>query len=492
MQRNKNVGKLETAVQFVQQVIPTRPPVITKATRHIIATLCRLFHPYTVLRLDTMRMTMAPPLESNYGSYHDYYAPHWKLYPRTYVVTRAPFSFVDKIDGDIDKSVWKSVPWSESFRDIQGGPNSDDDDDDDAFLPDDCEPPPPALTRFKALYDDDHLYIAAELRPWTEEGFRLPTEAHFTERNAPIYQRDSDFEVFVDCDGTNHNYKELEVNAINTVWNLLLDRPYADGGREHSGRVAVPGDDDYYEVYHQTTATRIVSGKINDPSGQGALWTVEMALAYSDLLFNTTATFSTTTATTTTPAPQKNASWRINFSRVERQGQINWTWQPQVRWDAATQQYRGIVDMHMPDAWGYLQFADDDDDDAAIMPSSTRMPDVIHPSSRMDRTWPAKLTAMTVYYALHHYRTTTGHYTTALSDLHVPAAIVEPFEIRIHLTTADQNNSNHSTRGDSGFVVTATSRINMDNSDDDRVAVTVRDDRRLTVTHRPRDTSTAK
>jgi hypothetical protein len=49
------------------------------------------------------------------------------------------------------------------------------------------------------------------------------------------------------------------------------------------------------------------------------------------------------------PRPQAGTVWRINFSRVEwKAGQAkedNWVWSPQ-----------GIVDMHVPDRWGYLRF----------------------------------------------------------------------------------------------------------------------------------------
>ncbi len=30
--------------------------------------------------------------------------------------------------------------------------------------------------------------------------------------------------------GDNHNYHELEFNALNTTWELALERPYKDGG----------------------------------------------------------------------------------------------------------------------------------------------------------------------------------------------------------------------------------------------------------------------
>jgi hypothetical protein len=38
--------------------------------------------------------------------------------------------------------------------------------------------------------------------------------------------KDNDFEVFVDTDGSTHMYKELEVNAINTTWDLELSKVY--------------------------------------------------------------------------------------------------------------------------------------------------------------------------------------------------------------------------------------------------------------------------
>ena len=112
---------------------------------------------------------------------------------------KAPCAFLDRIDGDVDQPVWQGVPWSEYFGDIvhhpgSGGGNSKRDDA--------AAAPPlesnnqqsilhPAATRFKALYDEDYFYIAAVLHPAPG----LPTVAHFTQRNLPIYQRDSDFEA---------------------------------------------------------------------------------------------------------------------------------------------------------------------------------------------------------------------------------------------------------------------------------------------------------
>lgn len=324
-------------------------------------------------------------------------------YPRQYVAKRVAQPIT--IDGNVEKDVWRNVPWSEAFGDIQGkdGPSQVDNN-----IP---------WTAFKALYDDTHLYICAVLHP--KDG--LPTEAHFTERNAPIYQRDSDFEVFVQVgypNGSvtttwNHDYKELEINALNTPWNLLMDKPYWDGGQEHSGRVAKNSTDPmYYEVYNQETATRVVSGQLNHPT-QGALWTVEMKLAFSDLWIQTNYRVETTLDA---PKPPFAVPWRINFSRVEKKGSINWTWQPQYRWDPVQKEFVGFVDMHLPDAWGYLSFD----------------------RPARDITWPAQLAAMCLYYAQRHHRDVRGEFTDDVNALELPQNMLEPFQVDIQVKGPDQ------------------------------------------------------
>jgi hypothetical protein len=353
------------------------------------------------------------------------------------------------IDGDLDKDVWRNIAWSDLFDDIQGI--------DDAPPYSNLKIP---TTRFKALYDDHYLYIIAALYP----AAGLSTKAYYTERNSPIYQRDSDFEVFIDVDQTNHMYKEFEVNAINTVWNLLLNKPYDDGGQEYSGRIARPGERNYYEVDHQHSATKVISGIINDEKNStGALWTVEVALSFADILSNTTMMKLNKSYS---PA---GTSWRVNFSRVENQGQINWTWQPQIRWNPERRRYSGLIQMHMPDAWGYLCFVDDDN---LGVSSDT---DTVPQKNLRDSLWPEKLTAMTVYYALHHYKNIHGQFTNNLSELILPAEIIEPFLVNIQLLSKDH------VRSSEGFTV----NVPVTTSDDYEICVEVRDDRFLEVTHSP-------
>ena len=153
----------------------------------------------SIFCLEEFRKTMLPAeLQSAFD-------PHWHLYPKTYVAPKITFPLIDHLNGDLNKEVWSSVPWSDDFDDIRG----------EADAPSEDRPSSNCRTRFKALLDDDYLYIGAML------GSDFETQAHFTQRNSPIFQKDSDFEVFVDPFGSCQNYKELELNAINTVWNLI-------------------------------------------------------------------------------------------------------------------------------------------------------------------------------------------------------------------------------------------------------------------------------
>lgn len=263
-----------------------------------------------------------------------------------------------EINGDIYKPVWEEVPWSEDFVDIQG-----------VDAPKDSGPWGTTKTRMKMRWDDTHLYIATEM---TAHGWRI--DAHFTKRNEPIFQKDSDIEVFLDTDGSNTNYKELEVNAKNTVWNLLLDKPYSSGGGEQSGRVAKPGDHNFWDVTGQKTATKTYDMEIGKMSTRGK-WTAEIALKHTDSLSRTLGS-----------PPTVGKFWRINFSRVEREGKYNWVWSPMMLWTPKEAKYTGQVNMHAPDAWGYVHFVEAGAASAG-------------PASWVDPKWPVKSAASQIFYA---------------------------------------------------------------------------------------------
>jgi len=289
------------------------------------------------------------------------------------------------IDGDLSKAAWAAAPWSSPFQEIRG-----------ADAPDGSQPPAACVTRMKMLWDSEYLYVGAELASDFE------VRATFTERNSPIFQQDSDFEVFVDAEGSCHAYKELEVNALNTVWNLLLTRPYADGGGEHSGRVAQPGSSEHYEARRQTTATRVLRGRLNAP--EGAAWAVEIALCHSDTLARQPGAVK----------PAVGGAWRINFSRVERKGEVNWVWRPQVVWEPRRRRYEGKVNMHLPDAWGLVKFAPHAAADAG---------EITLPAD--SGAVAAHAAAMSVYYAQHAHREQLGAFAPSVAALRARALLDE-------------------------------------------------------------------
>ncbi len=237
------------------------------------------------------------------------------MHPRGYVCFRAPHALT--LNGKLDDPAWAHAPWSQDFDDIEG----------------DLKPHPQHRTRMKMMWDDNYFYIGAEL-----------IEPHvwgtLTRHDSVIFQ-DNDFEVFLDPDGDNHNYYELEINALNTTWDLRLPKAYRDGG---------PALNEW-EIPGMKTAVS-VQGTLNDSSDLDHSWTVEIALPWKPL---------GEYATCASP-PHPGDAWRINFSRVEWDTDIidgkyvkvpnrpehNWVWAPQ-----------GIVDMHQPETWGYVQFSAD-------------------------------------------------------------------------------------------------------------------------------------
>lgn len=240
--------------------------------------------------------------------------------PRRYICTRAASPV--QVDGNLDEAVWTKVPWSDPFVDIEGP----------------ARPKPRLRTMVKMLWDDQYFYLGAYLE-------EPAVWATLTARDSIIYQ-DNDFEVFIDPDGDTHNYYELEMNALNTVWDLLLVKPYRDGGP------AVHA----WDIQGLKTGVHLM-GTLNDPSDRDKAWTVEIALPFAVLK-------ECIPGKPDRPAPGEQ--WRVNFSRVEywletRGGtyaktkdagtgqplpEDNWTWAPQ-----------GVVNIHYPEMWSYVQFS---------------------------------------------------------------------------------------------------------------------------------------
>ena len=258
--------------------------------------------------------------------------------PKGYVCQRASDPIT--IDGRIGKPVWDAAPWTDYFVDIEGA----------------RKPTPRFHTRAKMLWDDHYLYVATYL----EDPHVWGT---LTKKNSIIFN-DNDFEIFIDPDGDNHNYYEFEINALGTIWELSLDKPYRDGGPIHRGD-NMPG---LLSAVH-------VDGSLNDPSDTDRGWSVEIAIPWKGL-----ARYGRK------GPPREGDQWRINFSRVhwlhdivdgqyvkvprEAHPEDNWVWSPQE-----------AIDMHRPERWGYVQFA--------TKPAQAFVP---------DSSWPLRELLMELYY----------------------------------------------------------------------------------------------
>lgn len=256
--------------------------------------------------------------------------------PKRYLCRRTdqPLS---SLDGRLNKPFWDIAEWSELFEDIEG----------------DAKPSPAKRTRCKMLWDDNFLYFGAEL----EEDEIWAT---LTERDSVIFY-DNDFEIFIDPDGDTHNYYEFEINALNTVWDLLLVKPYRDGGPCVNG----------WDINGIRTAVHI-DGRLNDPSADNRLWSVEVAMPWNALI---------ECASNKRP-PLPGEFWRINFSRVQWQVEVkdgkyvkkldpqterpypedNWVWSPM-----------GIINMHYPELWGYVFFTDDQTESTLQIPEDEQL-----------------------------------------------------------------------------------------------------------------------
>lgn len=289
------------------------------------------------------------------------------------------------IDGHLDDAGWRHVPWTGAFVDIEGS----------------VRPRPRFRTRVRMTWDDTYWYIAAELR-------EPDVWATITTRDAVIF-RDNDFELFVDPSGSTHRYFEVETNALATVWDLFLAKPYRDGGHA----------DNAWNITGLRIATS-VDGTLNDPHDRDRGWTVEMAIpwsAFSDSSHNRTP-------------PIDGEQWRVNFSRVEWDvdttgdrytkrtrpagaplPEHNWVWAPQ-----------GAVDIHLPEMWGVVQFG------------GTKL---LHDDAASNARWQLRR----VYYAERDYQSVHHQFTAAraalgLTDLPV-GLVIDAAGTTWHATIAE-------------------------------------------------------
>lgn len=222
------------------------------------------------------------------------------------------------IDGKLNDKQWEKSSWENQFEDIEGANKT----------------KPYYATQFNIVWDSNYLYVAAYLQE---------PDIWATKKNRDdIIYHDHDFELFLDPNNDGENYFEFEINALGTLMDLLMSKPYKKGGTYNLKWDAAGIK---YAVF--------VEGTINNNTDKDKGWSVEMAIPFSALKVGERNYL-----------PSVANPWRLNFSRVEwvllpqdnsyqkkkdalnkPLPEFNWVWSP-----------TGLIDIHVPNKWGLLYF----------------------------------------------------------------------------------------------------------------------------------------
>lgn len=292
------------------------------------------------------------------------------IVPRQYLChfTREPIA----VDGQAKEAAWASAAWTDDFVDIEGS----------------RRPKPRFRTRAKMLWDEKFFYVYAEL----EEPHVWAT---ISKKNQVIFH-DNDFEVFLSPTGENLNYHEFEMNALNTIWELTLDKPYRDGGK--------PRDPDNIAGLRSAVHVR---GTLNNPADTDEGWSVEIAFPWEGLKRY---------AGSLACPPAEGDTWRVGFSRVEwladiidgkyrkippeNRAEDNWVWSPQ-----------GVINMHCPERWGQVQFTREPPGKGQLKP---------------DPTWPGREALMDIYHRQRVFFERNKRYAETPAELGINADLAAP------------------------------------------------------------------
>lgn len=259
------------------------------------------------------------------------FAQSKEIVPKNYVAYKT--SEIIQIDGNESETSWSKVEWTDAFIDIEGVEK------------------PKYNTKVKMLWDDKNYYILAKMEEphvW----------ANLKQRDTIIFYN-NDFEVFIDPDGDTFNYYELEINALNTAWDLFLSKPYRE-------KNVVLND---WNITGLQSAVKI-QGTLNNPADTDEGWTLEIAIPW--------AAYQKSYGEDNVP---RDKFWRVNFSRVNWQHDIvngkyerkkdvsgkflpeyNWVWSPQ-----------GVINMHEPEKWGYVYFSSKEGNDTFTIPQDEKV-----------------------------------------------------------------------------------------------------------------------
>jgi len=241
---------------------------------------------------------------------------------------------VKKINENLDLNqrnlmIWDKLQATRIFCDIEESNHTDDKNKNKIITP-------KYDTYSKICYNNDYLYVYARL-------YDEYIIADITKKNEVIFYN-NDFEIFIDPDKDNINYYEFEMNALNTIWELSLPVAYKDKGN--------PINPDNLQSLKSNV---FIKGELNNPFIKNEYWDVQIAIPFNELNEKFNKNYK--------GCPKHSNQMKLNFSRVQwdyniiddkfvkiKKPEYNWVWSGQ-----------GIIDMHRPEKWGYIQFNEYDD-----------------------------------------------------------------------------------------------------------------------------------
>lgn len=279
--------------------------------------------------------------------------------PRSYSAMKTDQEIT--IDGKASEDAWSKAPWSENFIDIEGKPGH----------------VAPFKTRYKLLWDNNFIYVYVQL-PETDIWAKLK------EHDQVIFQ-DNALEIFMDPDGDGHQYMEFQINAFEAIWDLMLTKPYRNGGQPISG----------WDIKGLKKAV-LIEGTLNDPSDKDKSWSVELAFPLNALNLG---------------GRKPNIAgtrWRLNFSRVQHEMEVKdggYEYKKDAKGRPLQPAYytwtsQGLISLHYPERFGYVTF-----DDNKSSSSNNTQPDRL------------RLILWKYYYLQQDYKERNGHYATSLENL---------------------------------------------------------------------------
>lgn len=223
---------------------------------------------------------------------------------REYTVRKIASDLI--IDGKLSEPEWTAAAFTEKFINYLNGSSV------------------KLSTRAKFLWNDEYLFIGIICED-------PDVRATITTHDHSLWQEDV-IEIFCDPDGDEKNYLEVQINPLETILDLFLNKSYFAGGK--------PNFDWNIDSIKRSVW---IDGTINDQKNIDSKWICEVALPFKELIF---------LAPSAHFPPENNDIWRILLTRYDYKHTEKEKTAEISAWNQTDE--RGF---HAPDKYGKIIFS---------------------------------------------------------------------------------------------------------------------------------------